>query len=77
LRHFEGLCASRRNEEIATLKEELQEQCRIALEAQRQAQAAAEELSQARRLAAATERERSSLEQKLSEMQSVEDEYDR
>lgn len=49
----------------------------MAMEAQRQAAATAAELADTRQATAAAERERAALEQKLAEMESAEDEYDR
>jgi hypothetical protein len=67
----------RRNEEIATLKEELQEQCRISLQLQREARRAAAELADARQAAAAAEAGRTALELKLDGLERAEEEHNR
>ena len=67
----------RRNEEIATLREELEEQCRMAGEARRISDAAAADLAAARAQATATEKERCALEQRLSDADAAAEEQDR
>ncbi|BDA44416.1 probable Kinesin-like protein KIN-12E [Coccomyxa sp. Obi] len=67
----------RRNEEIATLREELEEQCRMAGDARRASEAAAAELAAARAQAAAAERERAALQQRLGETEAATEEQDR
>jgi hypothetical protein len=67
----------RRNEEIATLREELEEQCRMAGEARRASEAASTDLAAARAQAAAAERERCALEQRLNESEAAAEEQDR
>ncbi|KAK9915787.1 hypothetical protein WJX75_004111 [Coccomyxa subellipsoidea] len=67
----------RRNEEIATLREELEEQCRMAGEARRASEAASTDLAAARAQAAAAERECCALEQRLNESEAAAEEQDR
>ncbi|CAL8470378.1 g9920 [Coccomyxa elongata] len=67
----------RRNEEVATLREELEEQCRMAGDAWRASEAAAAELAAARAAAASAERERAALQQRLGEAEAATEEQDR
>ena len=56
----------RRSEELATLNEELEEQTRMALDAQRAAESASAELAQAQQRQAAAEVQAAELEQRLA-----------
>ena len=59
--------ACRQKEEVATLNEELEEQRKMALDAQRSADAAGAQLAQARHQQAAAEQRAAELEQRLSD----------
>ena len=76
-RSVRSCCLCRRNEEIATLREELEEQCRMAGDARRASEAAAAELAAARALAASAERERTALQERLNETEAATEEQDR
>ena len=56
----------RRTEELATLNEELEEQTRMALDAQRAAESASAELAQALQRQAAAEQQAAELEERLA-----------
>lgn len=77
IRPAKSCCLCRRNEEIATLREELEEQCRMAGDARRASEAAAAELAAARAAAASAERERAALQQRLGEAEAAAEEQDR
>ena len=59
--------ACRQKEEVATLNEELEEQRRMALDAQRSADSADAQLAQARHQQTAAEQQAAELEQRLSD----------
>lgn len=67
IRPAKSCCLCRRNEEIATLREELEEQCRMAGDARRASEAAAAELAAAR----------AALQQRLGEAEAAAEEQDR
>ena len=67
----------RRTEELATLNEELAEQTRMALDAQRAAESASTQLAQAQQRQAAAEQQAAKLEERLAAELAAREEADR
>ena len=66
-------CLIRRAEELATLREELQAQCALTLEARTTADSAAAQLAAARGAAEAAAKARAELEARLAESQAAQE----
>ena len=75
--HHAGCCLVRRAEELATLREELQAQCALTLEACKGADAAGAELAAAQMAAEAAGQERAAVEARLAASQAVLDRQQR